>query len=471
MKRLLFGYAIFVTLQLNAQNYLISFEGKGVSKTVSTVNVENLTAGTSLTLNGSDILSLVFKNGVDPGWNNRSKLKIYPNPMVDHSNLEFLPPVAGYATITLCDINGKQIAQDHSYLGNLKQDFRLYGLKKGLYLINVVGHNYRFSGKLVSTGKSNGEISIEKINNNTQSVNEKQVNIDINKAQGKIGMDYSQGEVLRFTGFFRDYSSVVVEKPTSNKTIAFNFAGVPTIITSAISVTSPTTATSGGIVTADSGAAVTDRGVCWSLIDNPTVALSSKTSNGTGTGSFTSNITGLQPVTLYYVGAYATNAAGTAYGSDLTFTTLAAIPTITTEAASAITQTTAMSGGNITSNGGSAIISSGICWSTSHNPSIAGSYSSDGAANGSFTSSMMGLLPNTLYYIRAYATNSLGTSYSNELSFTTNPIIIATLNTTVVSSITSVTAVSGGNITNNGGATITARGICWATTPSPTINE
>ncbi len=79
-----------------------------------------------------------------------------------------------------------------------------------------------------------------------------------------------------------------------------------TITTSA--VTSPTTnsATSGGNITTDGGAPVTARGVCWSTSQNPTTA-NSKTTDGTGTGSFTSNITGLTANTTYYVRAYATN--------------------------------------------------------------------------------------------------------------------------------------------------------------------
>ena len=471
MKRLFFGFAIFMTLQVNAQNYLISFEGKGESETVSTVKVENLTAGTSLTLNGSDILSLTFISGIDPIWDNQSRLKIYPNPMVDNSTLEFFPPVAGDATITICDITGKPIAQDHSYLEKFRQNFKLTGLKNGFYLINVVGNGYRFSGKLVSNGESNGTISIEKVINNTKADYEKQVKIDIKGVQGTIDMDFSLGEMLRFTGSSGDYSAVVMDIPTSNKIITFNFTGVPTLTTSTTTAISSTTATSGGTITSDGGESITARGVCWSTTTNPTVALSTKTSNETGTGSFTSNITGLQPFTAYHVRAYATNSAGTAYGNDRTFTTLPIAPSLTTTAASAITRTTAASGGNITSDGGATVSNSGICWSTSHNPSITGSHTSDGTANGSFISSMNGLLPGTLYYIRAYATNSVGTSYGDELSFTTNPAIIASLTTTVVSSITPVTAVSGGNITDDGDGTITARGICWATTPSPTISD
>ena len=99
---------------------------------------------------------------------------------------------------------------------------------------------------------------------------------------------------------------------------------LPTVTTtSPITSIARTTATGGGNVTADGGALVTARGVVWSTSINPTTALSTKTSNGTGTGSFSSSITSLTCNTLYHVRAYATNAVGTSYGSDVTFTTSA----------------------------------------------------------------------------------------------------------------------------------------------------
>src|ERR1035437_7888307 len=93
--------------------------------------------------------------------------------------------------------------------------------------------------------------------------------------------------------------------------------------------------------------------------------------------------------------------------------------TLTTTAASAITATTATSGGNITSNGGSTITARGVCWNTSVSPTIANSKTIDGTGTGIFASSITGLTAGTIYYIRAYATNSAGTAYGNELNFTT----------------------------------------------------
>ena len=244
----------------------------------------------------------------------------------------------------------------------------------------------------------------------------------------------------------------------------------PTVTTAAVTNITSTTATSGGNITSDGGSPITVRGVCWATTQNPTAA-GSHTTDGTGTGSFTSNITGLSPNTLYYVRAYATNAIGTAYGNEVSFTTAAVIPTLTTTAVSAITRTTATSGGNITSDGGSPVTARGVCWSTTANPTTANSFTTNGTGIGSFTSNLTGLTPNTTYYVRAYATNSVGTAYGNQVSFTTSPIVVATLTTNAVTSITATSAVSGGNITDNGGGTITARGVCWSTSANPTTAD
>jgi hypothetical protein len=97
---------------------------------------------------------------------------------------------------------------------------------------------------------------------------------------------------------------------------------LPVVTTTAISSITFSGATGGGNVTDNGGATNTTRGVVWSTSPNPTVALSTKTADGTGAGTFTSTIGSLSSATVYYVRAYATNAAGTSYGSELTFSTL-----------------------------------------------------------------------------------------------------------------------------------------------------
>jgi uncharacterized protein (TIGR02145 family) len=244
-----------------------------------------------------------------------------------------------------------------------------------------------------------------------------------------------------------------------------------TVTTTIASTITLTTAVSGGNVTSDGGGNVTSRGVCWGPGANPTTAAST-TTNGTGLGVFTSNLTGLTPNTTYHIRAYAINSAGTAYGEDRTFTTNpVVVPILTTTAASAITLATATTGGNISSDGGADVTARGVCYSLTASPTISSSITSDGSGIGSFSSSLTALTAGTEYHVRAYATNSAGTGYGNEITFTTTAVVLPTLTTTAASAITLTGATSGGNITADGGGTVTARGICWATTTSPTTSN
>ena len=147
------------------------------------------------------------------------------------------------------------------------------------------------------------------------------------------------------------------------------------------------------------------------------------------------------------------------------------IPELTTVEISDVGLTSAVSGGTIITDGGEEITAKGVCWSTSTNPTIADSKTSDGKGSANFTSNIVGLSEGTTYYVRAYATNEVGTAYGNELSFTTGKVTSAVLTTTEVSNVTSTSAVAGGNITDDGGGSITARGVCWGTSPNPTVNK
>jgi len=221
---------------------------------------------------------------------------------------------------------------------------------------------------------------------------------------------------------------------------------IPAVSTNLITSITSTTATGGGIVINEGSSSVTIRGICWGTSINPTTAKplipttsGGRTKNGSGIGEFTSSITGASANTLYYVRAYATNTAGTAYGENQTFTTLGSLPTLTTASTSLITISSATSGGEVLTQGSSSVTQRGICYSTSINPDTSqpttttatGGKILSGIGLGTFSCDMSGLNAGTLYYVRAYAINSSGTSYGVNQSFTTTSIIVATLSSSL----------------------------------------
>jgi hypothetical protein len=241
------------------------------------------------------------------------------------------------------------------------------------------------------------------------------------------------------TPHMKSWAGVNTAKPITNiarnattKTVTFTFMGggtsvtLPTVSTSSITSITTNSATGGGNVTATGGATVTARGICYSTSQNPTTA-NATVASGSGTGTFTANMTGLAAGTTYYVRAYATNSAGTAYGTQVSFTTTASatLPTVTTSSISSITSSSATGGGNVTAAGSSSVTARGICYSTSQNPTIANSRVVSGSGTGAFSASMTGLAANTTYYVRAYATNTAGTAYGSQVSFTTTAAAVS----------------------------------------------
>jgi parallel beta-helix repeat protein len=198
---------------------------------------------------------------------------------------------------------------------------------------------------------------------------------------------------------------------------------------------------------------------------------SSWTTLGSGTDGLVSAIT--PSGDSLYVGGMFTQAGGNSAFHVAYADNLPVAPTVTTAAVTSITTNSAAGGGNVTSQGSTTLTARGVCWSTSPNPTTGNSHTTDGTTTGTFTSAITGLTPNTTYHVRAYATNNNNmTSYGDDLSFTTTTAVVApTVTTTAVSSVTTNSATSGGNVTYDGGAALTAKGVCWSTSANPTISD
>ena len=191
---------------------------------------------------------------------------------------------------------------------------------------------------------------------------------------------------------------------------------------------------------------------------------------------FSVELTGLEDNTQYYFNFVFTGEYNSTTTEEVCdFKTLEVkTPTLTTNNISNIMETTAECGGNVTDDGGGTVTERGICWSTSHYPSVMDNRTKNGGGTGAFTAKMTNLKPNTKYYVRAYATNEKGTNYGAEKGFTTKDVVVElpTVTTKTVSEITATTAKSGGNVTDDGGGTVTARGVCWSSTSSsPKVND
>ena len=593
-----------------------------------------------------------------------------PNPFTGTTYATLQTMDAGEVVMELADVNGRVV-----------ETWRAASLQMGTHHFRI---NVSVAGIYFLTARQNGQTSSIKMVNNGQSATNRieyqnfadtrnnnvetwraaslQENNAKTNAKGVATHPFSMGNDMIYTGYVTvngtEYQSQMIhQNQFVSETFVLNFnvsapTDLPTVTTDAATNVGAYTATCGGNVTSDGGASVTARGVCWSTSPNPTIA-DSHTTDGSGTGSFTSSITGLTDTTTYYVRAYATNEAGTSYGNQVSFITevnldgqscpgaatvtdydnntyntvqignqcwmkqnlktthyadgtsislgsststntstayryypngnssnvstygylynwsavmgnssssssnpsgvqgvcptgwhvpsdaewtqlenyvssrseyvcgsnnayiakalasttgwnsedvncaignnpsannatgfsavpagyyygdynafgfyvyfwsatqsssynayyrylgsflayvfrfdynknygysvrclrnesspSAVLPTVSTMAVSSITQNSATCGGNVTADGGTTVTARGVCWSTSPNPTIADSHTTDGSGTGSFISSITGLTDTTTYYVRAYATNETGTGYGNQLSFT-----------------------------------------------------
>ena len=192
--------------------------------------------------------------------------------------------------------------------------------------------------------------------------------------------------------------------------------------TTPTAVTSNSVLGTGGYIPTSYSGTISERGIVYGTSINPTIT-NTKIQSGAGAGSYTINITTppLSANTQYHIRAYAIdNVVGVIYANNISIITPNTSPTVFTNIISQITINSADSGGYIEDNGGFAITSRGVCWSTSPDPTIAlPTKTSNGSGSGEFYSEITGLALNTKYYVRAYATNSATTGYGQQEEFTT----------------------------------------------------
>lgn len=255
---------------------------------------------------------------------------------------------------------------------------------------------------------------------------------------------------------------------------------LPVINKTTVSIVTDSSATFSVDITSTGISNITNKGVVVGTDSLPTIEKNFlKTSNGSGSNSFTVTLSGFSSSTKYFVRAYATNNAGTGYGNSTTFTTNSdGLPAISTLPVTDISYATAVSGILVSDSGTTPLTALGIVYGAdslptlSHNINyIVGDPHSPHPNPWPLTIEH-GLSPNTKYFVRAYATNSSGTVYGNSLSFTTKP---DSTNLPIVStdqvSATDSSAVVNGNIIYDGGFPITASGVVYSTDSLPNLSN
>lgn len=197
----------------------------------------------------------------------------------------------------------------------------------------------------------------------------------------------------------------------------------PSVSTSSVTNILSNSAQTGGNVSDDGGSEVISRGACLSTKQNPNQSDDCRFS-GSGIGNFNVRFSDLSANTIYYIRAFATNSVGTTYGSQQSFTTISGLPLVTTAAVRDVSFKTALVGGTVSNTGSSTVINRGVCWSISQNPGLTENCRSIGSGSGAYSDLIHQLIRDTIYYVRAYATNGQGTAYGNEQVFVTLPVVV-----------------------------------------------
>ena len=267
------------------------------------------------------------------------------------------------------------------------------------------------------------------------------------------GMEKLKSEVRNFRT--RDYSVPVLE----------TFAVLDNDITS-------TTAKVGGKVVEDFGLEIIAQGVCWSFDSDFTLGNSiGHTEEDLSSNTFSRVITDLEPERTYYVKAYATSSKGTGYGDSKKFTTMDAdlAAHITWPLEVVVEVHSIEIAGSVSNHGGDQVVHKGMCWNLQGMPTVLDDKTDHGGGAGGFVSTLTNLYADTTYYIRAYATNSLGQSYySNEITLRTKSGK-AKVTTIAPDNIGTESARGKGRVDDDGGLAVTRRGICWSTGVQPHI--
>ena len=250
-------------------------------------------------------------------------------------------------------------------------------------------------------------------------------NTHINCGSGLGPFSYNITGLIQDGDYYvRAYAISAVDTVYSNVGAIHTDYGLPFIHLDSIFNITGNSASAACSIDTTGGFTSETHGVCWNEVGWPTIQ-DDHTVDGSGTGNYISNINGLIPGHHYQVRAYSTNYCGTVYGGYEVFNTNPVLPTLTTAEISGYTFPEPVSGGIITDDGGSPVTERGLCWShTNYPPTINDDHIASGSGTGTYACTITsGISNNTHYWVRAYATNSVGTAYGNIVDLNTTLVI------------------------------------------------
>lgn len=280
------------------------------------------------------------------------------------------------------------------------------------------------------------------------------------------------------TYYYKSYATNLLGTAYGNEMVFKTANDKPSIITNAASSITFSNIVISGNILSNNGLAVTQKGVVVSttnFIDTNSVNVFTRSIvryDSTTNILFSINVPNLKEATTYYIMAFARNALGVKFGNTVTVTTAAKIPTIETTPVYDETSTTAKSGGQILSDGGSPISSKGIVWSITTNPIVETSttFTNAGSGNATFISDINNLVPGTTYYVKAYAKNSIGTAYGTQRQFKAIPLKPVISSASFIAQYSSSVEVRSA-IVYDGGSPVLDFGFVYHTSTNPTLSN
>jgi len=211
---------LFAFAKLQAQDYQISFAGSGATTTVENVQVQNLTKGTSLNLNGSDVLHLTTAaTGIEQlSTNGDNSMRIYPNPLTSIGTIEFEISAPSLVTVELYDITGKKVTSTQNRLQAGTQTFNVSGLNTGIYTLSIKSDKFLYSGKIISNCTAKETANISYVNSTITLAKP-----HLKSTNSLVPMQYTAGDRILLKVASGNYSTTKTLVPVASSTETFNF--------------------------------------------------------------------------------------------------------------------------------------------------------------------------------------------------------------------------------------------------------